>query len=330
MARRPGSCTQLQQALAAFAAATTLLFAGYYSALRVPSCAPALPPGVCPAGCQADVAHPPRPIGPAGVPPAQITKLRKELFDGADPYGLLDTRCGDFATDSKYHDSSTLEVKMVHYVLDLLENPILWVEVGSFIGRSAIKVASEAKKMNLSTSILCADPFTGDTDMWLRHKDELKKGRYNELHSDAFGSPRVYETFLANVRKAGHHDFILPLRSTGIVAMRLLHRMFKEERIKSLPAVVYLDSAREKDETLMELQLAWKVLATPGVLFGSDWGNLAVRGDVIRFAIKLALPSLTLEELHRLGGARTAQPVPGLVVVSYGKGHWVLYKSPAQ
>jgi len=61
--------------------------------------------------------------------------------------------------DSKYPHTnikSTLIVVILKFV-----QPLFWLEVGSMLGGSAIVTANEMKKLNLNTSIVCVDPFTG-------------------------------------------------------------------------------------------------------------------------------------------------------------------------
>ena len=48
--------------------------------------------------------------------------------------------------------------------------------------------------------------------------------------------------------------------------------------------MIFLDSAHEADETFMELQHAWSLLRTGGMLFVDDWSWSSVANDVHRFA----------------------------------------------
>lgn len=57
------------------------------------------------------------------------------------------------------------------------------------------------------------------------------------------------------------------------------------------PEVVYLDSAHEKGETLLELHTAFRALSPGGVLFGDDTAWPAVRHDVFAFVSCLRPPS---------------------------------------
>merc|ERR1712048_856774 len=119
------------------------------------------------------------------------------------------------------------------------------------------------------------------------------------------------------VRGAGHQDIVLPLRVTSVIGMRLLRRLEREGRVNALPQVIYLDSAHEQGETLLEVQEAWQLLAAPGILFGDDWSWPGVRADVTAFAHELRLRSFSLEELRGLNmpDQDATQPVPGLALL---------------
>jgi hypothetical protein len=82
---------------------------------------------------------------------------------------------------------------------------------------------------------------------------------------------------------------VLPLNTSSIVGLKLLQRLYKQKRISSLPEVVYLDSAHEPGETLMELKSAWRLMEGKGILCGDDWGWEDVRNDVIRFSQEVTI-----------------------------------------
>merc|ERR1719350_1608649 len=134
--------------------------------------------------------------------------------------------------------------------------------------------------------------------------------------------------FLANVRGAGHQNMVLPIRVSSITGMRLLQDLFKDNRIQEMPQVIYLDSAHEPNETLLEVREAWRTLQAPGMLFGDDWSWPGVRQDVAVFAVELDCRPLDAAELARFNWPLqpAEQPVPGLVVVNKDDGVWYLPK----
>lgn len=97
------------------------------------------------------------------------------------------------------------------------------------------------------------------------------------------GAPKLYEYFLANVWDKGAEALVLPLRLTSLVGLRLFKRMLAAGKLPRPPQVIYLDSAHEKGETLVELEEAWALLAHCGLLVGDDWGWRDVADDVSKF-----------------------------------------------
>merc|ERR1719387_2801945 len=254
--------------------------------------------------------------------------LKAELYGDKDPYSLLDAAHGDYNPDHAY-PMSNLKPELVARVLKHTGGPKFWLEVGSFIGNSAITTAREIKKAGLATSIIAVDPFSGDVNMWAWNKGLTGPNGFNYLEMTDDGAPRIYETFLANVKAQGHDDVILPVRATSLVGMRLLKRLRDETRLDQLPSVIYLDSAHEEDETFMELQNAWDTLRDGGVLFGDDWGWPAVHNDVTKFAQSLKLEPIPMTvlksfDISTFNGFHAAeQPVPGVVLVDY---QWLILK----
>lgn len=266
-------------------------------------------------------------------------KLRNELYPDVDPYALLASPYGRPYTPQDRYPDSHLTPDLVRVVLGVLKEPSLWLEVGSFVGSSAITTAATLKSLNLTTGMVCIDPFTGVVDMWSTRKAFRTSnglGSRNTGNSiadgplmmDEYGHSRIYEQFLANVHGAGHEDIVMPIRIGSLAGMRLLRRLDRERRLGSLPQVIYLDSAHEQDETLLEVREAWRLLDTPGVLFGDDWSWPGVRTDVTAFARGLQLRNFSEKEMQNFGvPSRPAkQPVPGLALIDEADGTWLLVK----
>jgi len=268
-----------------------------------------------------------------------IDTLREELFTDVDPYRLLDHPCGkSYGPQNRYPDSH-LTPEIVRTVMAWTGEVSLWLEVGSFVGDSAITTAKTLKELGAATGVVCIDPFTGMVDMWatrkglrtalgLRQRSPSITVSDGPLLMDEYGHSRIYEMFLANIRGAGHHDVVMPIRISSISGMRLLRDLHKDKRLESLPQVIYLDSAHEPNETLLEVREAWRTLQAPGVLFGDDWSWPGVRQDVMIFAEEVRNPALAPETLRRFDWPERAahQPVPGLAVVDEGDGVWFLLK----
>ena len=119
--------------------------------------------------------------------------------------------------------------------------------------------------------------------MWSWDADIHRKGQWSFLGHKQ-GHPTIFLRFLANIAASNYSHMVLPIPTTAIVGFKLLMRLHNEKRLDSQPEVVYLDSAHEQGETLIELVLAWETLASGGVLFGDDYSWPGVRHDVQQFA----------------------------------------------
>mmetsp|Transcript_145170 Transcript_145170/g.251340 ORF Transcript_145170/g.251340 Transcript_145170/m.251340 type:complete len:312 (-) Transcript_145170:10-945(-) len=255
-----------------------------------------------------------------------VEKVRQAVYGDRRPFSVVRSENWRYAPDNRYPHSK-LNGAVVRNVLNLTRAS-LWLEVGSFIGNSAITTAAEIKTMGMETGVVCVDPFTGDVDMWLKTHPMHRHGgpgSWDFLFMDDNGMVNIYETFLANVHHAGHHDIVLPIRATSIVGMRLFEQLKRNGRFSQYPEVIYLDSAHEKNETLLELHTAWRILQPGGVLLGDDWRWKAVREDVLKFARSMQLRKLPLHMLQRFSvpWQRARQPIAGVAVVV---GQWILYK----
>ena len=88
--------------------------------------------------------------------------------------------------------------------------------------------------------------------------------------------------------------------------MRVLGRLVAEKRIAHQPQVIFLDSAHEIDETLLELKQAWQLLAPGGVLIGDDFTWDAVRHDVSRFVATVETDKELMDQIKVAYHARAA------------------------
>jgi hypothetical protein len=100
---------------------------------------------------------------------------------------------------------------------------------------------------------------------------------WNHLGVTRDGRPTVYYQFLANIIAENLTKIVLPVSMTSIHGARFL------QTFQFRPELIYLDSAHEQGETLIELALYWNLLRPGGVLFGDDWDWISVRCDVKKF-----------------------------------------------
>lgn len=159
-----------------------------------------------------------------------------------------------------------------------LPQPELMVEVGSWLGRSALEAskfyATQLQWRNFT--LICVDTWLGSTEHWT--KDETSRG-LPRVH----GFPVLYEQFMSNVALSGLQDLILPLPQTSVNGARILD--FHQLRFDW----VYIDASHETMDVLLDMSLYWPLVKPGGVMFGDDWHWYSVRNAVLDFC-----------DLHRL------------------------------
>ncbi|CAF0801565.1 unnamed protein product [Adineta steineri] len=155
------------------------------------------------------------------------------------------------------------------------------VEIGSFTGNSASIMGKVLKESYPGSFLLCIDTWLGDLAMW------INKAVWEHLSVSEDGRPTVYYQFLTNIIKQNLTTMVLPASMTSIIGARFL------QTYRFYPQVIYLDSAHEQGETLIELSLYWNLLRPGGILFGDDWGWSSVRCDLKKFSY---MKNLTIEQ----------------------------------
>lgn len=156
-----------------------------------------------------------------------------------------------------------------HYNIDGSERPIftraiervhpkLIIEVGTFLGGSAMHMARHLKARNLDSVILCVDHWCGGVDHWLRAREKLRPH---------FGRPSLYYYFLNNVIEAGLTDYIVPFSLDSIAAARFL----KACQVQC--QMLYIDGSHEQGDVLRDYEAYWELLAPGGAMLVDDLTN---------------------------------------------------------
>lgn len=131
--------------------------------------------------------------------------------------------------------------------------------------------------------LLCVDTWLGDVNMRINPA-------FDPLTLPLHGTVRLFDIFMSNVLFHNMQDVIYPLTLPSIVAARLLgHQAWRAD-------VVYIDSAHELGETLIELVMYYQLLRVGGVLMGDDYSSFpAVKHDVDAFASYVGSPLTVVE-----------------------------------
>lgn len=275
-------------------------------------------------------AHCPPPTAPRAV----RQQLLRTLYHDHDPFDGVIPKV--HRADHRYPHSN-LRAAFVRAALLSLGDARFWLEVGSFVGNSLILTASVAAELCYDAlTIVACDSFLGDVGMWQYGKAQSGSARYDFLRVDGLGHPTIHTRFMANVVQSGAAPLTLPLPVPSLVGLRLLDRLHASAK-SSLPrpGAIYLDASHEEKETLLELKVAWELLAPGGVLMGDDWGWGGVKHDVLAFTqlhdrtTGLASHAQTFLSYARDGGLNcTAMPRPtsvSLLLCDPG-GTWAMFK----
>jgi hypothetical protein len=162
-----------------------------------------------------------------------------------------------------------------HPVFDeLMEKfrPRTIIEVGTWKGASAVRMARKCKALGLNSTLLCVDTWLGShPTLWTGFRSHLMLKH---------GFPQMYYQFLANVTLSGCQDVILPLPMTSLSAAALLKMGLVEADC------IYLDSSHEREESYLEINAYFPLLRRGGVLFGDDYSPVfpGLAASVNRYA----------------------------------------------
>ncbi len=180
-------------------------------------------------------------------------KVRDRLFE-ISPYENFDPRSHPDDLQGWGSDDPVLAG-----AIQLLR-PARVCEVGSWKGRSAIRMALAAKALHLDTEIVCVDTWLGSPEHWL-------KGDPAEYASLRFlnGMPRLYYTFLANVVRAGVTDDITPFPMTSENAAEVFANLGVRFEL------IYVDAAHEYKPAKRDIAAYYDLLADDGLLIGDDY-----------------------------------------------------------
>lgn len=137
-----------------------------------------------------------------------------------------------------------------------LTRPGIIIEVGSFVGESAIHMAKIIKERKVDAAILCVDTWYAGFDHWLGARDKI------QMH---FGRPDFYYKFMANVIIHECQDVIVPFAMDSIGAARVI----KWLGLKA--ALVYVDGSHEKGDVFRDYETYWELLEKTGGMLCDDW-----------------------------------------------------------
>jgi predicted O-methyltransferase YrrM len=143
--------------------------------------------------------------------------------------------------------------------------PKLIVEVGTWLGASAVHMAGLCKQQGIATRIICVDT-------WLGASEHYSNPTWSATLDFEYGYPRLYHAFLRNVIASGHFGTIMPLPLDATSAAEVMTTLGLK------PDLVYIDAGHGFDACLSDLRNYAKLLSADGVILGDDFRG----GDVAR------------------------------------------------
>ena len=152
--------------------------------------------------------------------------------------------------------------------------PQIIIEVGTFLGRSALHMGEHLKAIGLDSAIICVDTWLGDEHHWI--EPEVR-----HLLEHRYGRPEFYHTFCANVWGSNLQETIIPLSIDSTSGARLLSRLGVHADM------IYVDGGHVGGEVYRDLVNFWSLLRPGGAMLMDDYNDGRFPGltaDVQRFA----------------------------------------------
>ena len=153
-----------------------------------------------------------------------------------------------------WHSWSPVFNKLIEEV-----KPNIIVEVGTWLGASAINMANITKQLGLNTKIYCIDTWLGAQEFWTWGKSSPERDL--KLKN---GYPKIYFDFLTNVVSHNVQDVITPIPTTSTIGSHILqHYNIKAD-------LIYIDGSHEYIDVKNDIEHYLNILTLNGVMFGDD------------------------------------------------------------
>lgn len=165
--------------------------------------------------------------------------------------------------------------------IDLVK-PGLVIEVGSFVGESAVHMADVLKRKGKDAAILCVDTWYAGFDHYLGAPEKIV---------DHFGRSDLFYRFMANVIERRSQDVIVPFAMDSTNAARVL----KWKGI--LADLIYVDASHEEGDVLRDYDAYWELVRSGGLMLCDDWSGCfpQVIRDGNRFIEKHGVQPILIE-----------------------------------
>lgn len=157
-----------------------------------------------------------------------------------------------------------------------LVQPSTILEVGSWMGSSAIAWARSSLKHKPDAVIYCVDTWLGSVEHYLSTCGD--DWNISKLSLGDYG-PTFFDDFLRNVWDSGCQDRIIPFRADSSSALPFLFK----EGLKF--DVIYVDGAHDHHSVFRDVTEALRITTTKGIVCGDDFTWSSVRSGLYQAAI---------------------------------------------
>ena len=162
-----------------------------------------------------------------------------------------------------------------------LIKPISILEIGSWIGSSAVSWKAASEKYEQDTTIYCIDTWLGSPEHYLStagNEWDIEK------LSIADKGPTFFEEFLRNIHSSGYSKCILPMRADSHSALKYLASQ------KVVFDIIYVDGAHDEISVFRDVTHAFGLLTEGGVICGDDFGWQSVKTALFLSSFDKATP----------------------------------------
>lgn len=181
-------------------------------------------------------------------------RMIRASLPGGDPYAGFQPGMGPLDI------SGGGDWAFVHAVLEKVR-PKLVVEVGTWKGVTALRVADWMRSAGVDGAVICVDT-------WLGGLEHLEGTVSSDWRLDPYiknGWPMLQSVFLDNVVRHGLEDWIVPLATTSTIGAKWVAR----RNLK--PDIVLIDGSHDEEDVLQDLRAWWKCARPGGIIMGDDW-----------------------------------------------------------
>lgn len=138
----------------------------------------------------------------------------------------------------------------------------IFIEIGSFTGRSAVLMGELIKESNKLLTLVCVDLFPT--------KDEINKwrsegaGQGEELDRILELPDSLLNTFVKNIADAEVEDYIIPIKASSKKAELLLGGIRTYD-------FIFVDAGHGYERVKNDLELYWPLVSLGGIFAGHDY-----------------------------------------------------------